>query len=395
MRRYLLLRDAHSGPPVPSPETEYVADDDPRLSDARSPLAHGHSIGDTTGLQAALDGKQASGSYAAAVHAHAQADVTGLVTDLAAKAPLASPAFTGTPTGITKSHVGLGSADNTADSAKPISTATQTALDLKAPIASPTFTGTVGGVTKAMVGLGSVDNTTDAGKPVSTATQTALDGKSATGHNHDAAYDAIGAAAAAQSASQPVDSDLTAIAALATTSYGRALLTLVDAAALTALSNAFTSALKGLVPASGGGTANFLRADGTFAAPTASLAGATVEKDLGSTATWRGKFTITDAGIGPTSKVLCWQSPGPYTGKGTLADEAEMQPVSVIAVEPGSGSAVVRWQTPPGFTQQVELPSGSRASPAALNEQMMFPTLTPRRVGKVRGNVKFTYTVLA
>lgn len=44
-------------------------------------------------------------------------------------------------------------------------------------------------------------------------------------------YDAAGAAAAAQSASQPLDSDLTAIAALSTTSYGRALLELADAAA--------------------------------------------------------------------------------------------------------------------------------------------------------------------
>jgi hypothetical protein len=35
----------------------------------------------------------------------------------------------------------------------------------------------------------------------------------------------------------------------------------------TALLNAFTSALKGLVPASGGGTTNFLRADGSWAAP--------------------------------------------------------------------------------------------------------------------------------
>lgn len=35
----------------------------------------------------------------------------------------------------------------------------------------------------------------------------------------------------------------------------------------TAILNAFTSSLKGLVPASGGGTANFLRADGTWAAP--------------------------------------------------------------------------------------------------------------------------------
>ncbi len=44
-------------------------------------------------------------------------------------------------------------------------------------------------------------------------------------------YDASGAAAAAQAASQPVDSDLTAIAALTTTAYGRAFLALADAAA--------------------------------------------------------------------------------------------------------------------------------------------------------------------
>jgi hypothetical protein len=44
-------------------------------------------------------------------------------------------------------------------------------------------------------------------------------------------FDAAGSAAAAQAASQPLDSDLTAIAALTTTSYGRALLALADAAA--------------------------------------------------------------------------------------------------------------------------------------------------------------------
>jgi methylglyoxal synthase len=53
--------------------------------------------------------------------------------------------------------------------------ATDAALALKAPLASPSFSGTVSGITKAMVGLGSVDNTTDASKPVSTATQSALD----------------------------------------------------------------------------------------------------------------------------------------------------------------------------------------------------------------------------
>ena len=69
----------------------------------------------------------------------------------------------------------------------------QNALNLKAPINSPTFTGTVSGITKAMVGLAQVDNTSDLDKPISTATQTALNNK------------------------QPLDADLTSIAALSGT----------------------------------------------------------------------------------------------------------------------------------------------------------------------------------
>lgn len=45
------------------------------------------------------------------------------------------------------------------------------------------------------------------------------------------AFEVAGAAAAAQAASQPLDSDLTAMAALTTTTYGRAFLALADAAA--------------------------------------------------------------------------------------------------------------------------------------------------------------------
>ena len=76
------------------------------------------------------------------------------LTDLNNYAPKASPAFTGTVSGIDKSMVGLGSVDNTSDAAKPISTATQAALDLKAngsnvstalaskaPLISPSLTG--------------------------------------------------------------------------------------------------------------------------------------------------------------------------------------------------------------------------------------------------------------
>lgn len=47
-----------------------------------------------------------------------QSQVTSLVSDLAAKAPIASPTFTGTVAGITKTMVGLGNVDNTSDSTK-------------------------------------------------------------------------------------------------------------------------------------------------------------------------------------------------------------------------------------------------------------------------------------
>lgn len=89
-----------------------------------------------------------------------------------------------------KSSVGLANVDNTSDSSKPVSTAQQSALNLKANLASPTFTGTVtlpsttNGLAKSNVGLSNVDNTSDSAKPVSTAQQTALNGKANTTHTH-------------------------------------------------------------------------------------------------------------------------------------------------------------------------------------------------------------------
>jgi len=86
---------------------------------------------------------------------------TTITTSIGTKAPIDSPTFTGTVSGITKSMVGLGSVDNTTDADKPVSTATQTALNLKANLASPTFTGTVvfpdNTITNAML-AGSIAN---------------------------------------------------------------------------------------------------------------------------------------------------------------------------------------------------------------------------------------------
>lgn len=120
----------------------------------------------------------------------------------------------------------------------------------------------------------------------------------------------------------------------------------------------------------------------------------TVEVNLGSSLKFEGRFTITDAAISPSSKVLCWQAPGPYTGKGTRADEAIAQPVSVVAVEPLSGSAVVHWQTPP-MVVWVPAPQMQQGAATSIPKD---PQSVVRgnacRLGRVRGNVKFSYMVV-
>jgi hypothetical protein len=89
------------------------------------------------------------------------------------------------PHAVTKAQVGLGNVDNTADTSKPVSTATQTALNGKANTSHTHTTAQVTGLdtalagkaatvhthTKDQVGLGNVDNTSDLNKPVSTATE--------------------------------------------------------------------------------------------------------------------------------------------------------------------------------------------------------------------------------
>lgn len=129
--------------------------DDYRINNTFSPAGHSHTIGEIDDLGQTLSGiNQSISDNSLALDNHKNAI-----------------------TAHTKSQVGLSNVDNTSDANKPISTATQTALNLKAPIESPSFTGTVSGITKGMVGLDDVDNTSDLNKPISTATQSALNAK--------------------------------------------------------------------------------------------------------------------------------------------------------------------------------------------------------------------------
>lgn len=67
-----------------SPWWQVVESTDPRLSDARTPLAHTHAQADVTGLETSLAGKASS------VHTHAISDVTGLQAALDSKASAAT-----------------------------------------------------------------------------------------------------------------------------------------------------------------------------------------------------------------------------------------------------------------------------------------------------------------
>jgi hypothetical protein len=121
----------------------------------------------------------------------------------------------------------------------------------------------------------------------------------------------------------------------------------------------------------------------SWGAPATSI---TVEVNLGSVPKTSGKFTITNGSISPASKILCWQAPGPYTGKGLRADEAALQPISIISVEPGTGTAVVQWETPPIVINYLLLTTGETNQDRQMHSQ---------RINRVRNNVKFTYTLFA
>lgn len=121
-------------------------------------------------------------STAQATALAAKADSSALAAKADASALTSHTSNTSNPHSVTKAQVGLGSVDNTSDAAKPVSTAQATALAAKADSSALTsHTGNTSNphsVTKAQVGLGSVDNTADSAKPVSTAAQAALDAKS-------------------------------------------------------------------------------------------------------------------------------------------------------------------------------------------------------------------------
>jgi hypothetical protein len=139
--------------------------------DARySQLGHGHAIADTTGLQSALDGKQAAGSYAAASHSHAIADTTGLQSALDGKQAAGSYAA------ASHSH------------AISDTTGLQSALDGKAAASHSHAIADVTGLQSALDGKQAAGSYAAASHSHAiadtTGLQSALDGKAAASHSH-------------------------------------------------------------------------------------------------------------------------------------------------------------------------------------------------------------------
>ena len=225
--------------------------------DGKADEAHEHTIADTVGLQASLDAK------AGTSHAHAQSDVTGLAASLGGKSDVGHTHTIAATTGL------------------------QAALDGK----SATGHGhTIGEVAELEV---------------------ALEGKSATSHNHDGTYSLIGhdhagvyavaghthggvyepananiqthvgqahAPSDAQKNSDITKAEIEAKLTGVIASHSHAPAEITGTAVITSdsrLSDARTPtshSITGAQHSFPGGTTNFLRADGTFAAPTAAAA---------------------------------------------------------------------------------------------------------------------------
>lgn len=111
----------------------------------------------------------------------------------------------------------------------------------------------------------------------------------------------------------------------------------LTAAQLTSLADLFTSTLKGLVPASGGGSSSYLRADGVWAAPPGGSGGVSqTDVDFGATPVFAKTFSFAHAGAAPGQNVLMSASadmPG-----GLSMDELEMDAFTASAFVSSAGT---------------------------------------------------------
>lgn len=87
-------------------------------------------------------------------------------------------------------------------------------------------------------------------------------------------------------------------------------------------------------------------APGTLSATSAAPM-SVADVDLGDTAS-SGRFTISGSGFDVTKRLVINVAPGPYTGKGTRADEAEMDALTVLGSVLDANTLECFWHAIPG-----------------------------------------------
>lgn len=110
-----------------------------------------------------------------------------------------------------------------------------------------------------------------------------------------------------------------------------------------------STAQHGLFPKLPTPTGKFLRDDMTWQTPAGAGGSFTltqIEVNLGSRPKTSGKFSITGAGLTVGANVLIVQANGPYTGKGTRADESEMDGLIVKGKVTSTTNIDCYWNSP-------------------------------------------------
>jgi len=105
----------------------------------------------------------------------------------------------------------------------------------------------------------------------------------------------------------------------------------------TAMLDVFTSTLKGVTPASGGGTSNYLRADGTWTAPNAKPNWAPITKSTSVTLTNAENFVLGDCTSG---NVVLTLPASPTNGQEVVIIKSGTNEAASIKVLPNSGQVI-------------------------------------------------------
>lgn len=295
----------------------------------------------------------ASGDFAAASHTHAQSEVTNLVSDLAGKAasvhthPAADisdsttagrAVLTAADAAAQRTALGLGTAATTASTAYAAASHTHAQSEITNLVTD-------------LAGKAATSHTHAQSEITNLVTD--LAGKAATSHTHAAGDITSGTLATARLASGTANSttflrgDQTWAAPAVTDLTYTASTRLLESSTGTDVTLPVVSSTNaGLAPASGGGTTNFLRADGTWAAPSGG-GGGSVSVAKAFLSSTQANSTVTPAVMTGATFTLTPGQSGTFTGMLVCTAAATTTGVAagfrVAQAASANGNAIGSW----------------------------------------------------